>query len=296
MNAVASPYPPAAADFPRLADSLILLLPFGEFPSGDCIFVIDAPAVDSIVGRFNAAAAGVAFAGLLVDFDAGSRDLDRPSTAAGWIVEMKLAAAGVLAKIRFTRSGRPDVASGNYQSICAFPADVAPLAGSRVRVLEIANASLANKLRAGAITLVPLSAAQNNAENKSQASQLTAAYMVKNRCGFDRAWNAVRVKHPHAFGLSPSRKQPSLPSIPLQAAAVNGSAADAFLRFKVRNRGCTTGQAWHAVRTTHPEMCATAPSAISRAISAYRVKNRAASFETAWNALRKEQPALFATP
>lgn len=77
--------------------------------------VIDAEAVQSICNRFAAEAAQPNFAGILIDYDHFSLDGSKTSEAAGWAMELRNRAGVPEARIRWTASGEPRIAGGDFR-------------------------------------------------------------------------------------------------------------------------------------------------------------------------------------
>jgi hypothetical protein len=119
----------------------IHIAPFGEHPhSCGVIQLIDRKACDAMVSAFEARREkeGEVFAGVLLDYDHFSMDTDKPSEAAGWIVELVTRDDGLWGKVRWTDTGLKAVEGGRYRLVSAvFP---------RVEELEVVDAKL-NKRR-----------------------------------------------------------------------------------------------------------------------------------------------------
>jgi len=105
-------------NFELPADGWFQIIPMGMFPhpSGDKQ-LIDATACEAIVNRFKADAAAANFGGILVDYDHFSLDTDKPSEAAGWIMDLQNRADGVYAQIRWAGDGEAKVKSGAYRYV-----------------------------------------------------------------------------------------------------------------------------------------------------------------------------------
>jgi phage I-like protein len=105
-------------NFELPADGWFQIIPRGTFPhpSGDKQ-LIDAAACEAIVNRFKADAAAANFGGILVDYDHFSLDTDKPSEAAGWIMDLQNRADGVYAQIRWAGDGEAKVKSGAYRYV-----------------------------------------------------------------------------------------------------------------------------------------------------------------------------------
>ncbi len=141
--------PLLSKDFTLPADGWYQLTPEGEFlhkPTG-ILQVVDTAACEAIVSDFTARAAAPDFGGVLVDYDHFSMDPERPSEAAGWIMETQhRPGSGVWARIRWTDEGEKAVTGGRYRYMSPvwMPADCETLAPDKLRPLRLKNAALTN--------------------------------------------------------------------------------------------------------------------------------------------------------
>lgn len=105
-------------NFELPADGWFQIIPQGIFPhhSGDKQ-LIDETACQAIVNRFKSDAAADNFGGILVDYDHFSLDTDKPSEAAGWIMDLENRTDGVYAQIRWAGDGEAKVKSGAYRYV-----------------------------------------------------------------------------------------------------------------------------------------------------------------------------------
>lgn len=73
------------------------LAPLGVFPHAGAgvVQVVDAEACGAMAAAFGVEAAGMNFAGLLIDFDHFSLDAGNKSEAAGWIVDLEARTGGM---------------------------------------------------------------------------------------------------------------------------------------------------------------------------------------------------------
>lgn len=137
-------------DFQPPADGWYHLARPGDIPhaSSGLVQVVDQAALLSIVNRFkaDAADAGDRFAGLLVDFDHFSLDTDKPSEAAGWIMDLQNRADGLWAQIRWSDTGEAAVTGGRYRFLSPVwnRSDCEELGDKRIRPLRITNAAVTN--------------------------------------------------------------------------------------------------------------------------------------------------------
>jgi phage I-like protein len=170
-------------DFKMPDDGWYQLAPLGEFPhtAAGVVQVVDGEACVAMVARFNADAAIPNFAGLLVDFDHFSLDVQARSEAAGWIIalearcegsgfgvlgsgkdgEFEQKAAkdtkneGLWGQIRWSDLGEAAVKGGRYRFLSPVWArsdcvDLGPSTGSgqamaRVRPVRLLNAAVTNE-------------------------------------------------------------------------------------------------------------------------------------------------------
>ncbi|NLE66720.1 MAG: hypothetical protein GX608_04785 [Lentisphaerae bacterium] len=137
-------------DFQPPADGWYHLAVPGEIPHAESglVQVLDAQALASIVNRFRADAEslGERFAGLLVDYDHFSLDTQKPSEAAGWIMDLQNRADGLWGQIRWSDSGEAAVKGGRYRFLSPVwnRGECETLAANKVRPLRLANAAVTN--------------------------------------------------------------------------------------------------------------------------------------------------------
>ncbi len=141
---VTTPWP-----FELPSDGWGQLCPRGEFPGRDELTgkevtqVIDQAAIDSMLAEFHRQSAVDNFAGLLIDYDHFSEDLDKPSIAAGWIIELQERPSGIWFRPRWSTVGESNLKSGCYRNIS--PSMRGEVIGKdRVRPLVIDRAGLTN--------------------------------------------------------------------------------------------------------------------------------------------------------
>ena len=131
----------------------IHIAPFGEHPhSCGVIQVVDRKGCDAMVSAFEARRdkEGEAFAGVLLDYDHFSMDTDKPSEAAGWIVELATRDDGLWGKVRWTDTGLKAVEGGRYRLVSAvFPRpeelEVVDAKLNKRRPLELRSCALTNE-------------------------------------------------------------------------------------------------------------------------------------------------------
>jgi len=145
----------ADGKFALPADGWFQLAPKGEYPHSDSgqMQVLDEPAINAMVKRFESESRAPNFAGLLIDYDHFSYDTDKPSEAAGWITALQNrgetptpAAAGLWARVKWTPAGEAAIKNGNYRFISPvwLPDQVEKLANHKVRPLRLDTAGLTN--------------------------------------------------------------------------------------------------------------------------------------------------------
>ena len=93
---------------------------------------------------------GESFAGVLLDYDHFSMDTDKPSEAAGWIVELAVRDDGLWGRVRWTDTGLKAVEGGRYRLVSAvFPGvnelEVVDEKLNRRRPLELRSCALTNE-------------------------------------------------------------------------------------------------------------------------------------------------------
>lgn len=122
----------------------------GTHPAGKArTQVIDQVALESIVNRFTAerTAAGENFAGMLVDNDHLSHDLDNSTEALAWAQELAIRAGQLHARLDLTDLG--DVAIRNkrfkFFSTEYDPEDLQDLSGGAVRPLRLSGLAFTNR-------------------------------------------------------------------------------------------------------------------------------------------------------
>jgi phage I-like protein len=135
-------------DFKKPADGWYHIAPKGEFkhPQTGLLQVIDDPALDAIVNRFEADKQSPNFPGTRIDFDHFSYDLSKASEAAGWIKEMTKRDDGLWAQVRWSDLGDQAITNGSYRLISPawMPQDLTPLGKNVARPMRLDSAGLTN--------------------------------------------------------------------------------------------------------------------------------------------------------
>lgn len=148
------------------------IIPFGEYPheATGLVQVLDEDALEAILENFKTDALNEHFPGLLVDFDHGSLDAQRPTEAAGWIEPghgarpedvMEVREDGLWAKIRLTDLGRQAVENGRYRLVSPVwnesECQALDTEGKRVRPMRLDRVALTNDPNLKRWKLSPLS-------------------------------------------------------------------------------------------------------------------------------------------
>lgn len=111
--------------------------------------VIDQVALESIVNRFNAdkAAAGENFAGLLVDNDHLSHDLDNSTEALAWAQDLAIRYGQLHARLDLTDLGEPAIRNKRFKFFSTEydPEDCEDLGDGRVRPLRLSGLAFTNR-------------------------------------------------------------------------------------------------------------------------------------------------------
>ncbi len=120
----------------------------GEHPAGeDRVQVIDDLAMESIVNRFKEEAAVENFAGMLVDADHLSHDLDNSTEAMAWAQELAVRNGQLHARFDLTDLGEAAIRHKRYKfTSTEYDApDIQDLGNGRVRPLRLAGLALTNR-------------------------------------------------------------------------------------------------------------------------------------------------------
>jgi hypothetical protein len=120
----------------------------GDFPHATTglVQVIDADAVAAIVQRFAEESAKPNFPGVLVDWDHASLDLDKPTEAAGWIMNLQQRPDGLWGQVRWSDRGAEAISGGRYRFMSPVwrQEDCLALGEKKVRPLRLFNCALTN--------------------------------------------------------------------------------------------------------------------------------------------------------
>ena len=128
------------------ADGWFQVVPVGTFEHSSGIRqLIDKTACEAIVNRFLQDAQAPSFGGILVDYDHFSLDTEKPSEAAGWIINLLNRDDGVYAQIRWAGDGEAKVVSGAYRYVSpVFNRDDCETVGTALRPLRLCTVALTN--------------------------------------------------------------------------------------------------------------------------------------------------------
>src|ERR1017187_8343015 len=105
------------AEFQHPEDGFYMIELAGEHLDRDGVVtqVIDPAAIASIVDNFNTDAQAPDFFGMLVDHEHFRHDLQKESTAYGWLMALQDRADGIYGQIRWTATGQAAVDGGDYR-------------------------------------------------------------------------------------------------------------------------------------------------------------------------------------
>lgn len=120
----------------------------GEWPHKPTglVQILDDEAMAEIVKAFVEFKAAPNWPGVLIDFDHQSLDQDKPTTAAGWIVDLEQRPTGLWARVRWSDLGRKSIEGGRYRFISPVwkSSDCALLGQDRIRPLKLMNCAVTN--------------------------------------------------------------------------------------------------------------------------------------------------------
>lgn len=146
MNALLQPLLNREGTLPD--DGWYHLVPLGEFPHSESgrVQVIDQAAITAMLNRFNEEAKRPNFAGLLIDQEHWSYDLDKSSESFGWVKELTNRADGLWGRIEFSDLGEQAVKNRRYKFVSPvwLPRDLEILAGKKIRPLRLDSFGLTN--------------------------------------------------------------------------------------------------------------------------------------------------------
>ena len=118
----------------------------GDFPHATTglVQVIDADAVSAIVQKFAEESTKPNFPGVLVDWDHASLDLDKPTEAAGWIMNLQQRPDGLWGQVRWSDRGAEAISGGRYRFMSPVwrQEDCLALGEKKVRPLRLFNCAL----------------------------------------------------------------------------------------------------------------------------------------------------------
>jgi len=120
----------------------------GEWPHKPTglVQVLDDSAMQSIVDSFFEHSRQPNWPGVLIDFDHQSLDQDKPTVAAGWIIELEKRPTGIWGKIRWSDLGRQSIEGGRYRFISPVwkSSDCSMLDDVKIRPLKLMNCAVTN--------------------------------------------------------------------------------------------------------------------------------------------------------
>ncbi|MBU4459514.1 MAG: hypothetical protein KJ579_03015 [Verrucomicrobia bacterium] len=186
-------------------DGWYQLAPEGEFPhkATGLVQVLDPDACRAIAADFAKASAMPNFGGVLVDYDHFSLDRDKPSEAAGWILNVEhRPGLGLWGRIRWTDTGEAAIRGGRYRYISPVwrQDECDALDGGKVRPRRLTNAAVTNS--PNLFGMLPLSNSARPPPSSSSASSFAPLRLC--------------VPPPSGFQVSGFRLHPSLLANALQ--------------------------------------------------------------------------------
>lgn len=119
----------------------------GEFPHATgYVQVLDSEAFKAIVQDVHEQMGKPNWPGILIDFDHGSLDTAKPSTAAGWLTDIEERPDGLWARIRWSDCGQKSLEGGEFRFVSPvwMLADCEELGEKRVRPKKIASCAITN--------------------------------------------------------------------------------------------------------------------------------------------------------
>ena len=141
----------------------------GDFPHATTglVQVIDADAVSAIVQKFTEESVKPNFPGVLVDWDHASLDLDKPTEAAGWIMNLQQRPDGLWGQVRWSDRGAEAISGGRYRFMSPVwrQEDCLSLGEKKVRPLRLFNCALTNDPNIKG--MVPLANRKNDETDQS---------------------------------------------------------------------------------------------------------------------------------
>lgn len=136
------------AEFSLPEDGWFHIATPGEWPHKPTglVQILDDEAMSEIVKAFVEFKAAPNWPGVLIDFDHQSLDQDKPTTAAGWIVDLEQRPTGLWAQVRWSDLGRKSIEGGRYRFISPVwkSSDCAMLGQDRIRPLKLMNCAVTN--------------------------------------------------------------------------------------------------------------------------------------------------------
>lgn len=325
-------------DFQLPADGWYQVAPYGEIAApmegpGQkepvmVLQVLNRDTAEEIVAKFREQAKDANFPGLLIDYDHFSHDTEKPSTAAGWIVELEARDDGLWAKHRWSDEGEAALKGGRYRLFSpVFGFEPRTYArGERVRPAVLLRGALTNDPRFKG--MVPLSHRQGDPLASTQQSGVTMDYKAKLLALLGLPATASDADIEAALGTASAtmNKGQEFDTVKnrldtllaaqierdLDDHGIKGEAREKWKGALTKNRDeglallATLGKDGSGYSRTHNRGTATVPgndkgatSTIDQqrdaAVQQYRTANRC-SFDQAWNAVRATKPELFAEP
>ena len=178
----------------------------GDFPHATTglVQVIDADAIAAIVQKFTEESAKPNFPGVLVDWDHASLDLDKPTEAAGWIMNLQQRPDGLWGQVRWSDRGAEAISGGRYRFMSPVwrQEDCLALGEKKVRPLRLFNCALTNDPNIKG--MVPFS---KSCKAKSSETVVFAFVTFKSRKHRDMV-NAKVMKDPKIHAMCNEKNMP----------------------------------------------------------------------------------------
>ena len=221
-------------DFKHPADGWYMIEAKGDHPNREAgvVQVIDAPAISSIVNRFNADSDGGKLRHgdmMLVDHEHFSSDPDKETRAYGWLERLQSREDGVYGKIRWSKTGKEAVDGGDYRFFSTeyAPEDLEAVKNRGANFVRpqrldgltltnmnnnrgqkaITNSDRGNRSEAEA-PKVPESSRRNAA---AELRKMAETEMVESGCGNLQAWGRVMSRERRLVAVSSGKSLPDKP-------------------------------------------------------------------------------------
>jgi phage I-like protein len=311
-------------DFQHPADAWYQIEARGEHPNrrAGIVQVIDDPACQAIVNRFNTEAAQPGFAGMLIDHEHFKHDEDKETVAYGWLVKLENRADGIYGQIRWTDTGKRAVDGGDYRFFSTEydPADLQVLNKSdksdkvrRVRPLRLDGLTLTNANNNKGQKPITNRGVETDPPQKAKHMKTVCTLLGLSADASEEAVHAEvarilnRVKELETSQIESdletykNRFDPKQREFIKTLLVTNRAATLEFLKTQPEGKGQLAPARLHNRQTAQPiDAAAGGEPADEEALSAernsaieqYKIANRC-SFQQAHDAVRRKKPELF---